>query len=318
MAHRNARLTQFGRLLLVQRITELGWPPAQAAEALGVSRATAYKWLGRYRAHGPAGLADRSSRPRRCPHALTPAQVRRVLAARRRHRQGPHRLAFRLGMARSTIYGVLRRHHMNRLAHTDRASGVVVRDQRERPGELVHLDVKKLGRIPDGGGHRAHGRAPATPTGRGLGYDYVHSAVDDRSRVAFSQLLPDESAATAALFLVEAASFFADHGVVIQRVLTDNAKAYAESVIFAETAAGLGIRLRRTRRYRPQTNGKVERFNKTLLEEWAYARLYRSNAERRQAFTRWLRFYNRRRPHTALDGLTPTAVLVNNLGGKHS
>jgi transposase InsO family protein len=317
MAHRNARLTEFGRLLLVQRITELGWPPTQAAESLGVSRATAYKWLGRYRQHGQAGLADRSSRPHRCPHALPASQVRRVLTARRRHRHGPHRLAWRLGMPRSTIYGVLARHQMSRLAHTDRASGVVVRYQREHPGELVHLDVKKLGRIPDGGGHRAHGRVDGA-RGRGIGYDYIHSAVDDRSRVAFSQLLPDETAMTAALFLVEAASFFADHGVRIQRVLTDNAKAYAESVVFAETAAGLGIRLKRTRRYRPQTNGKVERFNKTLLEEWAYGRLYRSNAERRRAFTRWLRFYNHRRPHTSLDGLTPMAVLVNNVGGKHS
>jgi transposase InsO family protein len=318
MAHANARLTEFGRLLLVQRIIELGWPAAQAAEALGVSRATAYKWLARYRQHGPAGLADRSSRPHRCPHALPADQVRRVLAARRRHRQGPHRLAFRLGMARSTIYGVLARHGMSRLAHSDRASGVVIRYQREHPGELVHIDVKKLGRIPDGGGHRAHGRSPSTPTGRGIGYDYVHSAVDDRSRVAFSQLLADETGPTAALFLIEAASFFADHGVVIQRVLTDNAKAYAQSVVFAETAAGLGITLKRTRRYRPQTNGKVERFNKTLLAEWAYARPYRSNTERRQAFRRWLRFYNHRRPHTALDGLTPMTVLVNNLGGKHS
>jgi len=198
MAHANARLTPFGRLLLVQRITELGWPPAQAAQSLGVSRATAYKWLARYRAHGPAGLADRPSRPHRCPHALTPAQVRRVLAARRRRRQGPHRLGYHLGMARSTIYGVLARHHMSRLAHTDRVSGVVIRYEREHPGELVHLDGKKLGRIPDGGGHRIHGRSTTTPTGRGIGYDYLHSAVDDRSRVAFSQLLPDESAATAA------------------------------------------------------------------------------------------------------------------------
>jgi transposase len=241
MAHRNARLTQFGRLLLVQRSIELGWPPAQAAEALGVSRATAYKWLARYRTHGQAGLADRSSRPHRCPHALTPPQVRRVLMARRRHRQGPHRLAFRLGMARSTIYGVLRRHGVSRLTHTDRTSGVVVRYQREHPGELVHLDVKKLGRIPDGGGHRVHGRMADTPRGRGIGYDYIHSAVDDRTRVAFSQLLPDERAVTAAGFLVEAAAFFADNGVRIQRVLTDNAKAYSESVVFAETAAGLGI-----------------------------------------------------------------------------
>ena len=142
--------------------------------------------------------------------------------------------------------------------------------------------------------------------------------MDDRTRVAFSQILADESAATAALFLIEAASFFADHGVVIQRVLTDNAKAYAESVVFAETAAGLGITRKRTRRYRPQTNGKVERFNKTLLDEWAYARLYRSNTERRRAFRRWLRSYNHRRPHTSLDGLTPIAVLVNNAAGNHT
>jgi transposase len=196
MAHRNARLTEFGRLLLVQRITELGWRPAQAAESLGVSRATAYKWLARYRAHGQTGLADRSSRPHRCPHALPASQVRRVLAARRRRRQGPHRLGYHLGMARSTVYGVLRRHGMSRLAHTDRASGVVVRYEREHPGELVHIDVKKLGRIPDGGGHRMHGRAAAS-RGRGIGYDYVHSAIDDRSRVAFSQLLPERPAPAA-------------------------------------------------------------------------------------------------------------------------
>jgi transposase InsO family protein len=318
MAHRNARLTEFGRLLLVQRITELGWRPAQAAESLGVSRATAYKWLGRYRAQGRAGLADRSSRPHHCPHALPAAQVRRVLAARRRHRQGPHRLAWQLHLPRSTIYGVLRRHGLSRLAHLDRSSGVVVRYEREHPGELVHLDVKKLGRIPEGGGHRAHGRMADTPRGRGIGYDYLHSAVDDRSRVAFSQLLPDETGATSARFLVEAAAFFADHGVVIQRVLTDNAKAYTQSLRFAETAAALGIRRKRIRPYRPQTNGKVERFNRTLLEEWAYARLYHSNAERRRALTRWLRFYNHRRPHTALDGLTPMAVLVNNVHGNHT
>ena len=227
-----------------------------------MSRATAYKWLARYRAQGRAGLADRSSRAHHRPHALPARQVSRVLAARRRRRQGPHRLSYHLGIPRSTIYGVLRRHHMSRLADTDRASGVVVRYQRQRPGELVHLDVKKLGRIPDGGGHRAHGRAAAT-RGRGIGYDYLHSAVDDRSRVAFSQMLPDEKATTAAHFLVEAAGFFADHGVRIERVLTDNAKAYTESVLFTETAARLGIRLKRTRRYRPQTNGKVERFNRT-------------------------------------------------------
>jgi hypothetical protein len=245
---------------------------------LGVSPATAYNWLARYRQHGPAGLADRSSRPRRCPHALPASQVRRVLAARRRHRQGPHRLAWRLGMARSTIYGILRRYHMSRLAHTDRTSGVIVRYQREHPGELVHLDVKKLGRIPDGGGHRGHGRAKAT---RGPGHRLrLHpSGGGGPLPVAFSQLLPDET---------------------------------------GRTATDLAIKLKRTRRYRPQTNGKVERFHRTLLDEWAYARLYHSNTERTRSFTRRLWSYKHRRPHTALDGLTPMAVLVNNAGGENS
>ena len=219
-------------------------------------------------------------------------------------------------MPGSTVYGVLARHGMSRLAHTDRASGVVVRYQRDHPGELVHIDVKKLGRIPDGGGHRIHGRAKGS-RGRGIGYDYLHSAVDDRSRVAFSQILADEQAITAARFLVEAASFFAEHGVVIQRVLTDNAKADAESVVFAETAAGLGIGLKRTRRYRPQTNGKVERFNRTLAEEWAYQRPYTSNAERSAALPNWLHTYNHHRAHTALGG-HPPITRVNNPAGHYS
>ena len=317
MAHRNARLTEFGRLLLVQRITELGWPVPVAAEALGVSRATCYKWLARWRHDGLDGLADRPSRPHRCPHALGPAAERRVLAARDQLRQGPHQLAGHLGLARSTIYGVLRRHGRSRLRDLDRTSGQVVRYQREHPGELAHLDVKKLGRIPDGGGHRAHGRAHAT-RGRGIGYDYVHSLVDDHSRVAFSQILEDETGPTSAQFLLEAASFFASLGVTIQRILTDNAKAYTDSVVFLETAADLGIRLKRTRPYRPQTNGKVERFHRTLKAEWAYQRPYRSNTERADAFQAWLEFYNHRRPHSALNGLTPMAVLVNNVHGNYS
>ncbi len=208
MAHANARLTQFGRLLLVQRITELGWPPAQAAEALGVSRATAYKWLGRYRAEGQAGLVDRPSRPRRCPHALTASQVRRVLAARRRLRQGPHRLGYHLRMPRSTVYGVLRRHHMSRLASLDQASGAVVRYQREHPASWSTWTSRSSVGSQRVAATESTARVKGA-RGRGIGYDYIHSAVDDRSRVAFSQILADDNGATAARFLAEAAAFFA-------------------------------------------------------------------------------------------------------------
>jgi transposase InsO family protein len=213
---------------------------------------------------------------------------------------------------------VLRRHGLSRLADTDRPTGVPVRDCRERPGELAHLDVKKLGCIPPGGGHRKLGRAQGRKHRAAVGYQYVHSLVDDCSRVADSAVFDDEGGQTSARFLAEAAGFLADHGVRLERVLTDNAKASTDAVVFADTAARLGIRLKRTRPYRPQTNGKVERYNRTLLNEWAYARLYRSNAERRQALGRFLDFYNHRRPHTALGGPTPMAVLVNNLDGNHT
>ena len=238
-----------------------------------------------------------------------------MLAARRRRRQGPHRLGDHLGMADSTVYGVLRRHGMSRLAHTDRASWAVVRCQREHPGELVHLDVK-LGRIPDGGGHRVHGRVKG-PRGRGIGYDYVHSAVDDRSRGRLQPDPPRRDRPDRGPVPGRAASFFADHSVTIQRVLTDNAKAYTQSTSFQETAAALGIRRKRTRPNRPQTNGKVERSTRPCSMSGPMGGC-RSNAERCGAFTRWLRAYNHRRPHTSLDGLTPMAVLVNNLDGKHS
>jgi len=311
MAHANARLTQFGRLLLAQRITELGWPPAQAAESLGVSRATAYKWLGRYCAEGPAGLADRSSRPRRCPHALTPAQVRRVLAARRRRRQGPHRLGYHLAMPRSTVYGVLRRHGMSRLAHTDRTSGVVVRYQRERPGELVHLDVKKLGRIPDGGGWRAHGRATIAKHHTRIGFDYIHAMVDDHSRLAYAEVLPDEKGLTCAGFLTRAAAAFAAAGISrIDRVLTDNARNYRGCHAFAAAVDELGAVQKFIRPHCPWTNGKVERFNRTLAREWAYRRPYTSNHARTLALDEWIEYYNTRRPHTACRGRAPITRLT--------
>lgn len=308
MAHPRAKLTPFGRRVLVERVEELGWPVARAAEAMHVSRATAYKWLKRFREEGEAGLEDRSSRPHRCPHRLDRRAEREILRARRRTRRGPHHLAATLDRPRSTVYGVLRRHGMSRLDHADRPTGVPVRYRKDRPGELVHLDVKKLGRIPPGGGHRMLGRGPGTRS-RGLGHDYLHVAVDDHSRVAYVRVFSDERGETAARFLLEAAARFAELGVRIERVMTDRAKCYMDSRAFAEALERIGARHKPTRGYRPQTNGKAEAFIRTMLREWAYVRLYRSNEERLRALPRWVDHYNRRRPHTALGGRPPMSAL---------
>jgi len=317
VAHSRAKLTPFGRLLLVQRVEVLGWTAAQAAEALGVSRATAYKWLRRYREEGEVGLEDRSSRPFSTPQALPEGMVQEILSARARLKFGPHRLAPEVGCARSTIYGVLRRHHLSRLRDADRPSAVPVRYVRERPGELLHLDVKKLGRIPPGGGHRMLGRSKETKR-RGHGYDYLHVAVDDASRVAYVDVFPDERGQTTARFLLDAAAFFAQHGVRVEQLLTDRAFSYTHSKAFAEATSALDIHHLVTRPYRPQTNGKAERFIRTLLEEWAYARLYFANDERLGALQDWVQFYNQRRPHTALGGQPPMAILVNNVCGNYN
>ena len=314
MLHRTARLTPFGRRLLVDRILIEGWAPAIAAETVGVSRATAYKWLRRYRVEGLAGLEDRSARPLRRPRALPEREERRILRLRRRLRVGPHRLGPLLGHPRSTVYAVLRRHGVSRLAHVDRLSGAPVRYVRERPGELIHVDVKKLGRVPDGGGHRMLGPGVRRGESR-VGYDYLHVAIDDATRLAFIGVHPDERAATTVRFMRDAVAFFADHGVRVERVMTDNAMTYTHSHQLAATFAELGIRHLRTRPRRPQTNGKAERFIGTLQREWAYARLFRSNAERLASLPRWLDSYNRRRPHAGLGGLNPMAVLVNKVGG---
>jgi transposase InsO family protein len=311
--HRTAKLTPFGRRLLVERVLTEGWPAATAAEMLGVSRATAYKWLRRYRLEGTAGLEDRSARPRHRPRALSDREVRRILIARRRLRVGPHRLGPLLKHPRSTVYGVLRRHGLSRLAHADRLTGAAVRYVRDRPGELVHVDVKRLGRVPPGGGHRILGE-----TARNwlrLGHDYLHVAIDDATRVAFVAVHPDERAATTVRFVSDALAFFADHGVQVERVMTDNAMTYSHSKGLAELFADLGIRHVRIRPRRPQTNGKAERFIGTLQREWAYARLFTSNERRLASLPRWLDSYNRRRPHAGLAGQTPMAVLVNKVGG---
>jgi len=313
MLHRTAKLTPFGRQLLVDRILVEGWPPATAAEMLGVSRATAYKWLRRYRVEGRAGLEDRSARPLRRPRALPEREVRRILVARRRLRVGPHRLGPLLGHPRSTVYGVLRRHGASRLAHADRLTGVPVRYVRERPGELVHIDVKRLGRVPDGGGHRMLG--PDARRDRGIGYDYLHVAIDDATRVAYVAVRPDELAASTVSFVAEAVAFFEAQGVRVERVMTDNAMTYVKSRSLAALFAHLGVRHIRTRPRRPQTNGKAERFIGTLQREWAYARLFRSNQARLTTLPGWVDAYNRGRPHAGLGGQTPMSVLVNKVDG---
>jgi transposase InsO family protein len=317
MAHRTARLNVFGRQLLVSRIELDGWPIAKAAEAQGVSRTTAHKWVARYRAEGWPGIEDRSSRPHRSPRQTGPDEVAAILQARVDRRWGPHRLGPLTGHPRSTVYAVLARMGYSRLRDADRLSGVPVRYVHDHPGSLVHQDHKKLGRIPEGGGHRMLGRDHGS-RGRGsLGYDHFEVVVDDHTRLAYVAQVPDESAQSASQVLLDAAVWFAGHGVRIERVLTDNAWAYTKATYPAAVDA-IGARHKRIRPHRPQTNGKAERFIKTLLAEWAYGQLYRSNAERLERLQPWVQEYNTRRTHTSLGGITPMEALVNNLHGNHT
>ncbi|NDZ80396.1 IS481 family transposase [Streptomyces sp. SID10853] len=317
MSHRNARLTVFGRRLLVERVRS-GRPVAHVAAEMGISRATAHKWMQRWRAEGEAGLHDRSSRPHTTPHRTSADIEARVCDLRRSRTLGPARIGPVLGLPASTVHRILARHGIHRLAWLDRPTGTVIRRyERERPGELIHIDVKKLGRIPDGGGHKIHGREAGRPI-RGMGFDYVHSAVDDHSRLAYSEIHPDEKVATCAGFLTRAAAFFHNHGITrIERVLTDNAWAYRKDLAWKAALAHLGATGKLTRAYRPQTNGKVERFNRTLLDESAYLRPYTSNDERTAALTDFLHTYNHHRCHTALNG-HPPINRVNNPAGQYN
>jgi transposase InsO family protein len=250
---------------------------------------------------------------------LSPETETAILELRRTEKLGPHRLSSRLGHPRSTCYKVLRRHGLQRLDSMDRPTGRVIRRYEwERPGDLVHVDVKKLGRIPSGGGHRGYGRRLRRPTGkRGQGYEFVHSLVDDHSRLAYSEVLGDEQGATCAGFLRRAAGFMTAHGIRILRVMTDNHFSYRRSKDFRAAVSELGAKQVFIPLYAPQVNGKVERFNRTLLEEWAYARPYDSNDERLALLTSWLHGYNFHRSHTALAGLAPIER-VNNLSGNYS
>ena len=298
--HRNAKLTPAGRRILVDRIAS-GRPAAHVAAEMGVARkpATSGGAAGWPRAR-PACRTDRAGRgalPTRVPARVE----RKIERLRRRRKLGPMRIGWRLGLASSTVYRVLCRLGLNRLAWLDRPTGRVIRRLYEhpRPGDLLHIDVKKLGRIPPGGGWRAHGRGRDGHGGHSrVGYAYIHSAVDDHSRVAYSEVLADERAVTAVAFWQRARSWFTERGVSVRAVLTDNGSCY-RSADFARACLAAGVRHRRTRPYRPQTNGKVERFNRTLLEEWAYVRVYRSEAARTAALARWLHLYNHHRCHTA-------------------
>lgn len=315
MAHPSARLTPRGRRLLVDRVRS-GWTIAKAAQAAGISRQTGSKWIGRFRREGEPGLLDRSSAAHRQPRAHPAALVEHLCARRRELRAGPHVLAWEAGLARSTVYALLRREGLGRLDRLE-PKPAIVRYERERPGELVHLDTKMLGRIGPGGGHRVHG-VGVKDKFRGIGWNRVHVAVDDRTRLAYAEELPDESPATAVAFLWRARRFYAAHGITIERVLTDNGGCY-RSRDFAAACDELGIGHRFTRPYRPQTNGKAERMVRTLLGEWAYARPFGDTAERIALLPVFLDFYNHRRPHWSLNGQPPISrVPVNNPTGKNS
>lgn len=318
MSHRNARLTIHGRRLLVDRVRS-GRPVAHVAAEMGISRPTAHKWLRRWRSEGESGLIDRSSRPGRTPHRTAPATEAQVCRLRQDRKLGPARIGPILGLPSSTVHRILTRHGLNRLAFLDRPTGQVIRRyERDRAGELIHVDVKKLGRIPDGGGHKALGRQAGRATRSNMGFDFVHSAVDDHSRLAYSEIHHDEKAGTCAAFLRRAAAFFEASGIDrIERVLTDNAWPYRKSFAWRHALADLGAAGKLTRAYRPQTNGKVERFNRTLLDEWAYLKPYTSNDERTAALADFLHTYNHHRCHTALGGQPPISR-VNNPPGQYT
>jgi len=306
--HKNARMTVHGRALLVSRICEEGWRVADAAQAAGVSERTAYTWLARFQAGGAAALKDRKSTPGRCPHATPAEQVAAIERLRRQRMSGPA-IARRLGMPRSTVGVILRRLGLGRLAALD-AKPAVIRYERERPGELIHIDTKKLGKI-DGVGHRIHG--DHSRRARRIGWEHLHVAIDDASRLAYTELLPDERKESACAFLTRALAFFQAHGVSVERVMSDNGSAY-RSHLFKSLLAESGLRHIRTRPYTPRTNGKAERFIQTSLREWAYADAYISSAERQQAMHPWITAYNHQRPHSALAGNPPVSRLNNALG----
>jgi transposase len=313
--HANAKLGPKGRLVMVRRVVEEGWSLTEAAEAAGVSEKTCSKWVGRFRAEGVAGLEDRSSAPKSVPHR-TPEDRVEAIASLRRLRFTGAEIAFALEMALSTVSAVLCRiglGKLSRLAPPEPPN----RYQRARPGELLHIDVKKLVRIERGAGHRMTGKR--TAHARGAGWEFVHVCVDDATRLAYVEVLGDEKARTAIGFLKSALAYYAAHGIAVEQLMTDNGSAY-RSMAHAIACRALGIKHIRTRPYRPRTNGKAERFIRTMLGGWAYGAIYRNSAERTAALSGWLSFYNWRRPHGALSKRPPGARLaeLNNVAGSYT
>lgn len=331
--HANAALTPRARLKMARLIVDEGWKIPRAAERFDVSWKTAKKWADRYEVDGPAGMVDRSSAPHHQPNRTPARVVRKIVHLRWKQRLGPVEIADRLGMQSSTVYAVLRRCRLNRLTHIDRATGEPIRRyEHDKPGDLIHVDVKKLGRVPDGGGWRYVGRqqgdknrsATAARTGAPrskwhdpvIGTCYLHTVIDDHSRVAYVEARDDETKETATDVLRNAVAWFATRGVTVQRVLSDNGGCY-RSHLWRDTCAELGITPKRTRPYRPQTNGKIERFHRTLAEGWAFKKFYNSESARLAALPGWVHEYNHHRPHSAIGKQAPITRL-DNLAGHHT
>lgn len=315
--HANAPFGPKGRLTMVRRVIEQGWSLTEAAEAAGVSERTTSKWVGRFRAEGEAGLEDRSSEPRSVPHRTPADRVAAIAALRRLRMTGPE-IAECLGMALSTVSAVLNRVGLGKLSRLEPPEPPN-RYERKRAGELIHIDVKKLGRIGKGAGHRITGNRGPGQRSVGVGWEFVHVCVDDATRLAYVEVLGDEKAKTAIGFLRRAISFYAAHGIAVERLMTDNGPAY-RSAAHAIACRALKVRHIRTRPYRPRTNGKAERFIRTMLGGWAYGAIYRNSAQRTATLSGWLDFYNWRRPHGSLSHKPPGTRLaeLNNVAGSYT
>ncbi|HET9601254.1 MAG TPA: IS481 family transposase [Acidimicrobiales bacterium] len=318
--HPNAPLTPQGRRRMVACVLDRGWSIEATADRFQVDAKTVRKWRDRFVAEGPDGLMDRSSRPRRSPNRTSRAVCDRVLGLRAKRRWGADRIGFEVGLAASTVQRILNEAGCGRLDRGDRATGAepVRRYERDRPGELIHVDVKKIAAIPDGGGWRTHGRGNDSHGGHsGAGYRFIHTALDDRSRLVYSETHNDEQAVTAAGFWARAAAFYAAHGIICERVITDNGSCY-RSRLWLQACAATSTAVKKTRPRRPQTNGKVERYHRILLEEWAYIRPWASETQREAGYAGFVHFYNHHRPHGALSWATPAHTLGDNLPSEHN